>query len=89
MVKFAEIFSVDSTQYGILKTIKVDNFGIYLDRVFLSNFITITNLNLTESNITKFKIYNKEGCTYPGGFNIFSNDFGVSKQDIIMDVEYE
>ena len=77
-------WSVDSTQYGILKTIKVDNFGIYLDGVFLSNSITISNLNLSESNIVKFKIYNKEGCTYPGGFNIFSKDFGDYKQDIIM-----
>ena len=64
-------WSVDSTQYGVLITIKVDNFGIYLDGVFLSNSITISNLNLSESNIIKFKIYNKEGCTYPGGFNIF------------------
>ena len=82
-------WSVDSTQYGILKTIKVDNFGIYLDGVFLSNSITISSLNLSESNIIKFKIYNKEDCTYPGGFNIFSKDFGDYKQDIIMDVEYE
>ena len=34
-------------------------------------------------------ICNKEDCTYPGGFNIFSKHFSDYKQDIIMDVEYE
>ena len=57
--------------------------------MFLSNSITISNLNLSESNIIKFMIYNKEGCSYLDGFNIFSKDFGDYKQDIIMDVKYE
>lgn len=82
-------WTVDSTQYGMLKTLKVDEHGIYLDGIFQSNSITIKDLNLNKGNLVRFKVFNDENAKFKGGFNIFSKDFGDYNQDIEMDVEYE
>lgn len=84
-----DFWPVDSTQYGVLKTVKVDEHGIYLDGIFQSNSITINNLNLNKSNLIKFRVYNEKNALNKGGFNIFSKDFGDYNQDIEMEVEYE
>lgn len=90
VLRSREVRKIDAiNKINTLYLIKFDNFGIYLDGVFLSNSLTISNFNLSVSNIINFKNYNKEGCTYPGGFNISLKDFGDYKQDIIMDVKYE
>jgi predicted transcriptional regulator len=75
------------TQYGLLKTWKVDRQGSYLDDVTISD-ITLNDLQLESRDYISFRIGVKSTATHIGGINIFGKEFGDYNQDIIMRVIY-
>ena len=77
---------INSTQYGILKNIKIDKNGIYLDNNLISNNLTLDDINLMNSNSIDFKIGIKPDAVHKGGINIFGKNFGDHDQAIIMKV---
>lgn len=77
---------INSTQYGILKNIKIDKNGIYLDNNLISNNLTLDDIDLMDSNSIDFKIGIKPDAVHKGGINIFGKNFGDHDQAIIMKV---
>ena len=77
---------INSTQYGILKNIKINKNGIYLDNNLISNNLTLDDINLMNSNSIDFKIGIKPDAVHKGGINIFGKNFGDHDQAIIMKV---
>ena len=77
---------INSTQYGILKNIKIDKNGIYIDNTLISNNLTLDDINLMNSNSIDFKIGIKPDAVHKGGINIFGKNFGDHDQAIIMKV---
>ena len=77
---------INSTQYGILKNIKIDKNGIYLDNNLISNNLILDDINLMNSNSIDFKIGIKPDAVHKGGINIFGKNFGDHDQAIIMKV---
>lgn len=77
-----------NTQYGLLKTISVDEKGAYLDGVLKSEEITIKSLKLEERPFVSFRVEVKEDAKHMGGINIFGKTYGDYPQDIVMYAEY-
>lgn len=81
-------WSANSTQYGILKTIRVDNSGAYIDE-FRTSPVTIDTLGIADSELMTLRIGNKPDAKYVGGVNIFGKGFGDTDQDIVMQIVYK
>lgn len=77
-----------NTQFGLLKTISVDDKGTYLDGVQQSEKLTIRSLGLEDQPYISFKIEIKKDAKHVGGINIFGSAYGDYPQDIVMHVEY-
>ena len=75
---------INSTQYGLLKTIKINENGVYLDDVLINTNISINNIDLNDKNFIEFKIGIKPDALHKGGINIFGKNFGDHKQAILM-----
>ncbi len=69
------------TEYGLMKTIKINEKGVYLDGIKLSDTSLSDILNSSIDNII-FKIEVPKDSEHPGGINIFGNNFGNFNQDI-------
>ncbi len=70
------------TQYGDRLHIVIDDTGIYLNEVLVRNSFNLDSLKLSKGNMLKLTIGNKEGCEFPGGWNIFGKGFGDYPIDI-------
>lgn len=77
-----------STQYGLLKTFRVDQHRSTVDNTRISD-ITLQDLNLDKLPYIRFKIGVKPDAVNKGGMNLFGRGFGNYDQDIIMKVQYE
>lgn len=75
------------TQYGLLKTWKVDNGGSFLDDVQISD-VKLDELELRSNKFIRFRIGIKPNATHIGGINLFGKQFGDYSQDIIMRIIY-
>lgn len=75
------------TQYGLLKTWKVDHTGSFLDDVVISN-VKLEELNLRVNTFINLRIGVKQDARHVGGINIFGKQFGDYNQDIIMRIIY-
>ncbi len=75
---------INSTQYGLLKEIKILENGVYLDGLLINPNYTINSLNLEDNKFVEFKIGIKSDAIHKGGINIFGKNFGDHKQSIIM-----
>lgn len=82
-----EWWSNHSTQYGVMKTIKITNDGSYLDEVAV-NTHTIEKLGLLEGDYITFRIGIKEDARHQGGLNLFGTKFGDFAQGLLYTVEY-
>jgi len=71
------------TQYGLLKTWKVDRQGSYLDGARISD-VSLRELQLESNRYITLRIGVKPQATNIGGINIFGKSFGDYPQDIIM-----
>lgn len=76
-----------STQYGLLKTFKVDGYGVYIDENQI-NELPIDELNLESDTHFTLRIGIKDDAKNKGGLNIFGKTFGDYAQDIIVRIDY-
>ncbi len=73
-----------STQYGMLKTFRVDGQGCYLDEVKISNK-KLSDIRF-DKNFIKLNIGIKKEALNQGGINLFGKEFGDYSQDIVMKI---
>ena len=76
------------TEYGLLKTIRVDSNGTFLDGVKI-NDLTVEELLKDKKGAIRFKISLPDNTIHPGGINLFGKDFGDFNQDINVKFFYE
>ncbi|SET70011.1 transcriptional regulator, ArsR family [Paenibacillus sp. NFR01] len=76
-----------STQYGLLKTWRVDNERTTLDMEKVSD-VTLGQLNINQSPKLRMRIGIKPDAVYQGGVNLFGRQFGDYEQNIILKVNY-
>lgn len=69
------------TEYGLLKIIKINNDGVYLDGIKLSKSTLKDYLN-KDLDCISFKIECPTYAHNPGGINIFGDNFGNFNQNI-------
>lgn len=75
------------TQYGLLKTWKIDHTGSYIDNMKIST-VCISDIQLEKQGFIRFRIGVKESARHVGGINIFGRGFGNYEQDIGMKIQY-
>lgn len=75
------------TQYGLLKTVLINESGTYIDSTFVSDF-TLADYDLNNKTFISFKIGVKEDAKYLGGLNLFGECFGDYPQNIVMKIQY-
>ncbi len=76
-----------STQYGLLKTWKINNEGSYIDEKKLSDII-VSDLSLESGDYISVRLEVKEDAINVGGINLFGEKFGDYEQNIVMRVDY-
>lgn len=77
----------NNTQYGLLKTWRVDATGSYIDEAFASN-VTLPMLELDKNDYISVRIGIKDDAKHIGGVNIFGEKFGDHAQNIVMRLDY-
>ncbi|MCZ8511602.1 helix-turn-helix domain-containing protein [Paenibacillus filicis] len=77
----------NSTQFGMLKTWKVDRSKSSVDDVPISD-VTLVDLNISGADFISFKIGIKSDAVHKGGVNLFGKEFGDFDQDIKMTICY-
>lgn len=76
------------SQYGILKTIRVDATGSYIDGVQTSDN-TIDRLAIQYGQEITFRVEVDEQASHMGGLNLFGRSFGNYAQDIRVTLGYQ
>lgn len=80
-------FSVLSTQYGFLKTWRVDECGTYIDGVRI-NELTISDISFSDFSYISVKIGVARDANHVGGINLFGDKFGNYPQQLVLKVGY-
>ncbi len=75
----------NSTQYGMLKKIRVDAEGTWMDELLVSK-VTIGDLKTDLSPYISLKFGVKDNSKYVGGINLFGKSFGDHEQDIVVQI---
>lgn len=75
------------SQYGILKTIRVDDTGSFIDGVRTSD-ITVDQLGIQYGQEITFRVEVDEEACHKGGLNLFGKQFGNYGQDIRVALGY-
>lgn len=81
-------WSDGSTQFGMLKTWRVTEKGVFIDGQAIGS-TSIAQLQLQKGNYISVRIGVKEDSEHVGGMNLFGNQFGDYNQNIIMRLDYE
>ncbi|HHW46181.1 MAG TPA: ArsR family transcriptional regulator [Clostridiales bacterium] len=81
-----EWWSPHCSQYGLLKTLIIDNSGCYMDEEKMSD-VSLNSLNI--SNKFTFRMAVEEDANPAGGLTIFGRGFGDYNQDIEVATYYE
>ncbi|WP_458126948.1 ArsR/SmtB family transcription factor [Paenibacillus sp. Z3-2] len=76
-----------STQYGLLKTWRVDREKTTLDMEKISS-VTLNQLNLQDTHKLRMRVGIKPDAVYQGGINLFGRQFGDYDQNIKMTLNY-
>ncbi len=76
-----------NTQYGELKTWKINRRGTYLDNVRVSD-MTLSDYGLSEGGYIAVRIGIDENAQNKGGINLFGDAFGDYRQDINLKITY-
>jgi predicted transcriptional regulator len=82
-----EWWSVDQTNFGLLKRWRVTTDGAFIDGEKLSK-VTLEDLNLTEAHHVEVRLGVKADARNVGGLNLFGRKFGNYGQDILMRTKY-
>ena len=77
-----------STQYGIMKTLRITQDCIYLDETPV-NTQNIAKLKMQEGDYITFRIGVKKDAKHQGGLNLFGERFGDYAQGLVYAVDYE
>lgn len=77
-----------STQYGLLKTVRVNDHGVYMDEHKKSS-VRISELHLEEGDYFTLRIGIKQDAENVGGLNIFGEKFGDYEQGINVRIEHK
>ncbi|MDL2206914.1 helix-turn-helix domain-containing protein [Eubacteriales bacterium OttesenSCG-928-N13] len=86
-VRNPEWWSDSSTQYGHLKTWRVDESGSYLDLQRCSD-VKLSDLNLQTGDHFSMQVGVRPDALHVGGMNLFGSSFGDYQQDILLRYEY-
>lgn len=78
----------EQTQYGLLKTWRINADGTYVDDTKLSD-ISLSQIALDANPHICLRLEVKENARYMGGLNLFGKRFGNYAQDIVMLTRYE
>lgn len=76
-----------STQFGFLKTWRVDAGGAYLDKVRLSD-VQMDALHLTRGSYISVRIGVDANAQNVGGLNLFGEKFGDFRQGLLLNLGY-
>ncbi|MFD1954113.1 ArsR/SmtB family transcription factor [Paenibacillus thailandensis] len=76
-----------STQYGLLKTWRIDKQRTTLDMEKISD-VTLNDLMLMQRPNVRLRVGVKPDAVYQGGVNLFGRQFGDYEQEIMMKVHY-
>jgi predicted transcriptional regulator len=76
-------WKLKGSQYGKLKTWRVNGGGTYIDGIRISD-IRIGDLNLDAHRSVRTRIGVKKDAKHPGGVNIFGRGFGNYDQEIVL-----
>lgn len=76
-----------STQYGFLKTWRIDGSGTYLENTPVSD-VTIMDLGLDAQPFIAVRIGVDAHAEHNGGINLFGKGFGDYAQDLVLRVRY-
>jgi predicted transcriptional regulator len=76
-----------ATQYGLLKTWKMDHDRTTLDMQKVSE-VTIDQLGLLQKPNLRLRIGVKQDAVHKGGVNLFGRHFGDYDQEIVMKIHY-
>jgi len=76
-------WSIDASQFGLLKKWSVNNLGSFVDGT-LNSLVTINKLNIDSKNFFTVRIGVKENAENQGGLNLFGRKFGNYAQDIMV-----
>ncbi len=74
-------------QYGLLKTLTINQSGCYLDGMPLSA-VTVDDLQLDSQSVMKFRFEVPAGTPLSHGLTIYGQGFGDYNQDIRMLIQY-
>ena len=80
-------WSINSTQYGILKNIKINEKGVYENDVLKRTDIKFDDLEIYTGNAVQLRLEIKKDAVHRGGINIFGKNFGDYNQAIVMTVK--
>lgn len=80
-------WSINSTQFGILKTIKINEKGVYENNALVRTDIKFDDLDLYTGNTVSLRLEIKKDAVHRGGINIFGKNFGDYNQAIVMTVK--
>ena len=76
-------WKLEGSQYGKLKTWRIERSGTFVDGVRISD-VTIDQLDLPRHHSIRLRIGIDARAEHPGGVNIFGKGFGNYDQDIVM-----
>lgn len=76
-----------STQYGIMKTLKITRKCVYLDETPVHTF-TIDKLGLQNGDYITLRIGVKKDARHQGGVNLFGERFGDFSQGLLFTAEF-
>lgn len=80
--------SVLTTQYGFLKTWRLDEIGTYLDGIRI-NGLTISDMDFSDLPYISVRIGVSEDAAHVGGINLFGDKFGNYPQPLVLKVGYQ
>jgi predicted transcriptional regulator len=76
-------WKLEGSQYGKLKTWRINRSGSFIDGVRISD-VTVDDIDLLAHHSIRMRIGIDEKAEHPGGVNIFGRGFGNYDQDIVM-----
>ena len=86
--RYTPSWFVNSTSYGILKNLTINQEGSFIDGKKTSD-TTINDLRLMDKKTISLKVGVKENAKNRGGLNIFGNEFGDYNQHIILTITHK
>ena len=76
-------WKLKGSQYGKLKTFRVNGKGSFVDGIKIST-VTLKDLDIGSHHSIRLRVGIRGDARHPGGINIFGRGFGNYDQDIIM-----